>query len=116
HRIAEEWHLLDPINTEWQVVEADAEGWIKWDGGECPLPDDAPLEYTIRDGDEFNTTRAGNLRWEYGYGFPEADIIAYRPILDKPTVEDSLTSDVDGLLSGLTAAHEAAQKIPDLEA
>jgi hypothetical protein len=64
-------------------VEADKDGWIKHDGGECPLPSGIRFDAKMRDGviahDEPPTCGDGRI-WKHLWG--EADIIAYRPILD----------------------------------
>jgi hypothetical protein len=121
-------HITWPENVPatgimWRTVEADAEGWIKWDGGECPLPDDCLCHYNMVNGSWPRTCAARFLRWDRAGS--EGDIIAYRPILDNPVVKESLTApapDYDprsvsfNLLKRLEAAHEAAQSIPELEA
>jgi hypothetical protein len=112
-----------PNNDDWMFVEADAEGWIKWDGGECPLPDNCLCHYNMVNGSWPRPCAARFLRWDRAGS--EGDIIAYRPILDNPVVKESLTApapDYDprsvsfNLLKRLEAAHEAAQSIPELEA
>lgn len=66
-------------NHDWRYAVADADGWIEWRGGECPLPDGAKCEYRMRDGDE-DTAMVFALRWtRWG---DDSEIIAYRPILD----------------------------------
>ena len=32
------------------IVKADADGWIEWLGGECPLPDNHPYEAKCKTG------------------------------------------------------------------
>jgi hypothetical protein len=103
-------------SDKWHIVEADAEGWIPilCGGTECPLPASAHLDVRYRTGQKVeNTWPADLVRWN--------DVRAYRPILDKPTVKESLTvpeydprSVSFNLLKRLQAAHEAAQMIPDL--
>lgn len=72
---------LDWPYKDCMVVEADADGWIEWEGGECPLPDDAWVQVKMRDLD-VTTGTPGRSGWIWGcYGECD-DIIAYRPILD----------------------------------
>lgn len=80
----------------WSVVMADAEGWIEWDGGECPLPDDTRVKLRTRNGVEHRLpVHAGNQRWGHGGG--QYDIIAYRPILDADTKPEAPEWDGRGL-------------------
>lgn len=57
---------------------ADANGWIDWHGGECPVDSDAIVEVKFREPCQihFSNDRAGDFTWlHYGH---TADIIAYR--------------------------------------
>lgn len=70
------------FKDDWQLVEADPEGWIPWSGGECPLPDDAPYKTKSR------AWRKGRLiarmdEPQTNYWAPDGDITAYRPILSE---------------------------------
>lgn len=71
---------------EWEVIEADSEGWIHWNGMRCPLPNGSAVEYQMRDGVKARCHSAEKLRWasssDLGYAPFSKDIIAYRPILD----------------------------------
>ena len=113
--------------TKYRIVEADPEGWIKHEGSECPLPDDARCEVLFNSGVK-KIIAAKHYYW--------TDIVSYRPILTEKVqepepAETSYVFDVkfDGmpleptrkpkhftLLDRLKAAHKAAQQIPDLEA
>lgn len=67
----------------WLMVPADADGWIKWDGGECPLPGDVRCDIKLRYGGAVRH-KAGCIDWA------RTSCVAYRPIL-----EDSQTADED---------------------
>lgn len=55
------------------------EGWIEWNGGECPLPSGAVVEVKFRDGEVDSGSKAGSYAWKHGaIGNPDLDIIAYR--------------------------------------
>ena len=55
--------------------QPDADGWIKWEGGECPVSGDARVEVCSKKGSK-NTARASMWQWRHlGY---LGDIIAYR--------------------------------------
>ena len=64
-------------------LESLRSGWINWSGGECPVDDDAKVEYAMRYDEVSSFTsvslfRAGGLRWihmELG-----GDIIRYRVV------------------------------------
>lgn len=61
--------------------QADADGWIAWGGGECPIPGKR-FDVRLRNGCEYywceHMQTASDLRWsKEGY---EGDIIAYRPV------------------------------------
>lgn len=74
-----------PLGAEdFRLVEADDNGWIEWNGGECPLPDGSECGVKHRDGEVFNNTFAGsNLASDWSHTCGVGDIIAYRPILDQ---------------------------------
>lgn len=54
------------------------DGWIKWEGGECPVNDEAQVEVRLRGQAETEVWMADKLYW--GQGDHEDDIIAYRII------------------------------------
>jgi len=60
-------------------LESLRSGWINWSGGECPVDDDAKVEYAMRCNEGSISFRgAGGLRWihmELG-----GDIIRYRVV------------------------------------
>lgn len=56
----------------------DAEGWIKWEGGECPVGADVEVEIRTADG-EGESHKAGAFAWCHD-GAPH-DIAYYRPHL-----------------------------------
>ena len=57
---------------------ADADGWIEWDGGDCPVPADTRVEVRLCCGPEFKDV-AESLRWDRR---GEGDIVAYRVVRD----------------------------------
>lgn len=59
----------------------DADGWVEWKGGECPIEDDGDtIEYKMKINDEIYKDRAFDLEWSHEG--EDTDIIAYR--LHKP--------------------------------
>lgn len=71
-----------PSSLDEEFVEASPDGWIEWQGGECPLPDGVPCEYMMREHGS-SRSEADSLRWNHLN--VHTDIIAYRPILDADT-------------------------------
>lgn len=88
------WFLVNKIKNHHQTVLSraeyfhlypapDADGWIEWRGGECPVGGDVMVVCKVRTGKEFRggkKIKASILRWRHTGGM--ADIIAYR--LHKP--------------------------------
>ena len=80
-----EWFVANKIKNHHQTVLSreeyfhlypaqDADGWIGWSGGECPVEDDAIIDIRFRDGHEERGVDA-DWDWEHSGG---GDIIAYR--------------------------------------
>jgi hypothetical protein len=128
-------------SENWDIVEADEDGWIINHYDTNPLPSGARLDVRYVSGQKIEGAwPADMVRW--------SDVKLYRPILDKPDKEfleacnnsagakyaESFNAAVDRvleraieeaaaaegrlstLLERLRAAHEAAQRIPDIEA
>jgi hypothetical protein len=82
------------FKDDWQLVEADSEGWIPWSGGECPLPESKLAEVRLQDGQQgrFESidllTHRSWQKWNCG-----GDIIAYRPILAEQEPDNHLGED-----------------------
>jgi hypothetical protein len=103
---------------DWSIVEADPEGWIKHEGNECPLPDDAMCDTKWDDGIGAPTRAAGDWKWI------DPAITHYRPILAEkaqepepiPATQYDPRSVSFNLLDRLKSAHDQAQQIPFLEA
>ena len=59
--------------------------WIKWNGGECPVPPDASVEVNFRCGIIKQVAPAKNYRWSHdGDGL---DIAEYRTISEQPDLD-----------------------------
>ncbi|MGL4753050.1 MAG: hypothetical protein ACRCXB_11680 [Aeromonadaceae bacterium] len=59
----------------------DADGWIEWNGGECPV--DGDCEVSIKVMGESGSAIGKAKHWSWGHSGDGSDIIAYRP--QKPT-------------------------------
>ena len=59
--------------------------WIKWDGGDCPVPPDASVEVKLRCGIIKQAAPAKNHRWSHdGDGL---DIAGYCTVTEQPDLE-----------------------------
>ena len=101
-----EWFVANKIKNHHQTVLSseeyfhlhpaqDADGWIEWKGGECPVDVDALVCCKWRSGKASITAhRAGSLSWRHNGN--AADVIAYRlHKLEQSTVETRLADAVD---------------------
>src|SRR5690554_3524239 len=80
----------------WHVVGANDDGWIKWEGGECPLPIEHLCDVKHRDGEVIRYAMTGRykaVRWEHTGS--AGDIIAYRPNLNTEPGELSELSELE---------------------
>jgi hypothetical protein len=67
---------LIPAEPAPQEPQADAEGWIEWKGGKCPIPKETPVVVRLRDGSEYDGETAAD--WVWAHGDMDGDIVAYR--------------------------------------
>jgi hypothetical protein len=63
----------------WNIVEADADGWIPFGGGECPMPGDEKCEVRISIGEAFGAMKSKSWVWT-NKASSDKCIVAYRPI------------------------------------
>jgi hypothetical protein len=72
-----EHHLeLLPAEPAPQEPQADADGWIEWKGGKCPIPKETPVVVRLRGGSEYDGETAAD--WIWAHGDMDGDIVAYR--------------------------------------
>lgn len=76
--------VISKAEAEMAEPKPDADGWIKWDGGGCPVRRDALVWVRLRDGYE-ECDDAATFRWRHvgddacdQFAVEEGDIIAYR--------------------------------------
>lgn len=70
------------------TLEASDDGWVAWNGGECPVAPDTLVLIRTREGRsafEDDPTPARTLRWEhpveaYGQTHSECDVVAYKVV------------------------------------
>ena len=74
-------HLLESAEQpqpEPAAPQAEDDGWIEWNGGDCPVPPRAEIKLGFRDGFEGSSTSPDDLRWDHAGS--NGDIIAYKVI------------------------------------
>ena len=59
--------------------------WIKWDGGECPLPPETKVEVKLRSGNVMGPRLAYRYRWKHIDS--NGDIVEYRTFTEQPDLE-----------------------------
>ncbi len=55
-----------------------ADGWIPWNGGECPVPHGPRVQIRFRDGSVLTNELPYNYTWSYVQRDPGRNIVAYR--------------------------------------
>ena len=100
----------------WEIVYADDDGWIPWDGGECPLPDGTSYEsLCYRKNDVRCLNEAPRGCWEYLSYLRDGCIKAYRPIVDSESYSDPLPIDENrDIFAELREAVEFAAIVSEL--
>lgn len=117
--------MLQLLVEEVPNASADADGWIKWHGGECPVPEGTLVDVKHRDGDFGYKCEAGTRtkhggggsalahRWAHTGGI--GDIIAYRlhqtQDINNRANDDRLAQDVVAVKSG---ANDNSSQLLDL--
>ena len=83
------WHPADPVvlgaisaiakaEAALAAPQADADGWIPWSGGECPINNGVWFWLRFRNGRQFGPDNGAALwRWDHNH-LNEGDIVAYR--------------------------------------
>lgn len=78
--IADDRHECIVSRKQYEAALAASDGWIEWNGGDCPVDSDAIVEVRYWNQNQnqyrYNNDRAGDFEWSHtgSYG----DIIAYR--------------------------------------
>lgn len=88
------WHQTILSREEYyhSYPKADADGWIEWNGGECPVGDfdEVQVKYKVDDGSGMEGCEAQELHWHHEDA--DFDIVAYR--LHKPEVKPEFCESV----------------------
>jgi hypothetical protein len=56
----------------------ETEGWIEWNGGDCPVPKGAPVDIVFRDNSSMELLFAQSVRWAHGGS--AKDVVKYRVV------------------------------------
>lgn len=81
-------HYFDLI-AEWSVPpQPDADGWIEWKGGGCPVPPETVVEVRYRN-DLIEVGPSRIFGWKHPFPDRNYDIIAYRIVTPAPKAADS---------------------------
>ena len=59
--------------------------WIKWDGGECPVPPDTRVQAKIRSGGVLGPRCASTYRWAHLDS--NSDIVEYHTVTEQPDLK-----------------------------
>lgn len=88
-----QWHQCVLSREEYYQAypKADADGWIEWKGGECPVGKNVTGDIKLACGEKFDTTDMAMWNWHLGNGNPRS-IIAYRQ--HKPEVKPEFCESV----------------------
>lgn len=70
--LASDWDTHAVTRDEYQA----AGGWMKWQGGECPVDEDAVVQAKWSDGDETTRALSSSFSWFASVSLP--NIVAYR--------------------------------------
>lgn len=94
------WHQTCLSREEYHHAypKADADGWIEWSGGECPVDGDALVVCKVRTGKEWcngRAIKAAILLWRHTGG--AADIIAYRQHRPEKIMKNKAITQVDDI-------------------
>ena len=63
------------------------EPWIKWDGGECPVPRDQKVTVKLRNGSVRGPGRAVSYQWGYHGDDDDGDIMEYCVAIEQADLE-----------------------------
>lgn len=99
-----EWFVANKIKNYHQTVLSseeyfhlhpaqDADGWIEWKGGECPVGDGDRIDVKFSDGDELFDVGSD---WDWGVNAGGCNIIAYR--LHKPEQVETVEYNYPGVV------------------
>lgn len=88
-QMASDWNSSFVTKSEYESALAASEGWIEWDGGECPVEGEVIVEVKFNGHSEPYKNSAASLDWHHVW--TSSNIIAYR--LHKPDINSRANDD-----------------------
>ena len=103
------WHQCVLSREEYYQAypKADADGWIEWGGGECPVGDDSLVDVRFPDGSEYFNTDAD---WDWSNA-SDTPISHYRP--SKKVVKPEFCESVMRSIPGSESIDELCAKVTE---
>ena len=74
--------LIEMESKESKPIESNNDGWIEWNGGECPVNPKAFVQIKQKGLYSYDLYLAGDLNWKHT-NYELGDIIAYRQLGEK---------------------------------
>ena len=108
--IIENWNQTILSREEYYQAypKSDADGWIEWNGGDCPVGEGDRIDVKFSDGDEFFDVSS---YWGWGADAGCCNIIAYR--LHKPEVKPEFCESVMRSIPGSESIDELCAKVTE---
>lgn len=115
-KLIENWHQCILSRAEYFHLypAPDADGWIEWKGGKCPLKTGELVDIRYRDGEEVSGAEANECESDAGAAFWrhddfQCDIIAYR--LHKPEQAKTVGADAIGVAESTPEAKPTIEQL-----
>ena len=104
--------MTDIIEQNAITGDNEMSDWIKWKGGECPVPSLSIVHVKLRNGAVCSDTRADELDWNHsGYNY---DIVSYKIIEIVKSEIEILKEDLTRIAHEITSENERLKKYRDL--
>lgn len=88
--------------SEYEAVKtkeaADKDGWIKWEGGECPVERGVLVDVVCHEGNEISSYESSDLIWKHGLAGVD-NIIGYR--LHSPAADNTENAQQENTMTTL---------------
>ena len=86
-----------------KLVTTDDDGWIKWNGGDCPLEDGARCSIRASCGSGYGSDLCHHPeKWRWTHKQDYNNITAYRPIYEEAITLETINAKLDLILERLS--------------